>query len=329
MVVFIVKSSDEKFLFIKDKNDISLLELSSLDEAISFFKKKFDIKLSKKYFYKFKNDIYIVSLKKNSFELSFKGIFFYDKNNIPKIKKYYNKILEEYFFYYEDYTSKKVQNVSVTVDVVIFTIKDNSLKVLLAKRKKEPFKNSFSIPGGFIDIDKSLYDNAIEILKRDTNISKTYLEQLYTFGDTKRDPRGRVISVSYFALIDYSKLSLIPSEKYENLNWYSIEECEKLNFAFDHKKIIFYAFERIKNKIEYTNIAFQLLPEKFTLSELQKVYEIILGKKLDKRNFRKKIFEINLLEELKEYKKVGRMRPAKLYTFKNKKETIMKAKKIV
>ena len=153
---------------------------------------------------------------------------------------------------------------------------------------------------------------------------------MYTFGDVNRDKRGRTISVAYYALIDSSKLNLIPSKKYDDINWFSLSEIKKLKFAFDHDKIIAQALDRIKNKIEYTNIAFQLLPEKFTLAELQEVYETILETKIDKRNFRKKIAELDMVIELNEYKKQGRMRPAQYYKFKERtKETILKANKWV
>ncbi len=233
---------------------------------------------------------------------------------------------EEYLQEYEYYS--KQQKISLAIDLVIFTIKDKMLKVLVNKRLIQPYKNLFSIPGGFARAEVGLEQNAKNILFRDTNIDKVYLEQLYTFGELTRDKRGRTISIAYYALIDYNKVKLIPSEKYQFADWYSLSSIKKMEFAFDHKEIINMAIERIKNKIQYTNIAFQLLPEKFTLAELQDVYEIIIEEKLDKRNFRKKIFELDMIEELEEFKKDGRMRPAKYYRFKERtKETILKPKK--
>ncbi len=222
------------------------------------------------------------------------------------------------------------QNIVIAVDIVILTIKDGLLKVLLTKRTLEPYNHMYSIPGGLVENKISLENSAKNILTRDTSISDVYLEQLYTFGDVNRDKRGRTISVAYYALIDSSKLNLIPSKKYDDINWFSLSEIKKLKFAFDHDKIIAQALDRIKNKIEYTNIAFQLLPEKFTLAELQEVYETILETKIDKRNFRKKIAELDMVIELNEYKKQGRMRPAQYYKFKERtKETILKANKWV
>jgi len=222
------------------------------------------------------------------------------------------------------------QNIVVALDIVILTIKDNLLKVLLTKRTIEPYIHRYSLPGGIVDEKLSLDEAAKNILKRDTNISDAFLEQLYTFGDLNRDKRGRTISVAYYALIDYSKLNLIPSKKYDEIGWYSLSDIKKMKFAFDHDKIIQIALDRIKNKIEYTNIAFQLLPEKFTLAELQQIYETILETSIDKRNFRKKIAELDMVVELNEYKKMGRMRPAQYYKFKERtKETILKANKWV
>ena len=257
-------------------------------------------------------------------------IIFYDKDKIPKLAFEHNKFLKDFFYFHKGYTVANIQEIGVTVDIVIFTVKDKLLKILLTKRSKEPFKGYYTLPGGFVDKSVSLNESALKILKRDTNITNAYLEQLYTFGDVKRDSRERVISIAYYALIDYSKLDLVMSSKYEEIDWFSLSDIDRKKIGFDHKDIIKNAIERLKNKIEYTNIAFQLLPEKFTLAELQEVYETILEKEVDKRNFRKKIAELDMLEELEEYKKEGRMRPARYHRFKErKKETILKAKKWV
>lgn len=270
------------------------------------------------------------NLEKNKLLKEFKSenIEVFEKDNLPQLAFEHNKFISNFFFHDKNYTTRIKQDISITIDLVIFTIQNNFLKILLSKRSKEPFSNHFSLPGGFVNVDKTLDENAQELLKRDTNIQDVYLEQLYSFGNLKRDPRGRVISIGYYALINSEKQNLISSNKYSNSNWISIKELKNEKIAFDHKEIIEMGIERIKNKIEYSNIAFQLLPEKFTLAELQEVYETILDKKLDKRNFRKKIAELEIVEELNEFKKQGRMRPAKYYRFlERSKETPLKAKR--
>ncbi|MEC8220911.1 MAG: NUDIX domain-containing protein [Nanoarchaeota archaeon] len=253
---------------------------------------------------------------------------FFNKNSVPKLAFNHNTFISDFFFHEKNYTTKFEQDISITIDIVILTIQNESLKVLLSKRTKAPYLNHYSLPGGFASRENSLEEDALNLLKRDVNIGNIFLEQLFTFGDVERDERGRVISIAYYALIDIQNQNLISSEKYSESTWMTIQEIQKENIAFDHKKIISLAIERIKNKIEYSNIAFQLLPEKFTLAELQKVYEIILEKKLDKRNFRKKIHELEMLEELEEFKKEGRMRPAKYHRFiERTKETPLKAKR--
>lgn len=215
---------------------------------------------------------------------------------------------------YEEESKK--QGISLAIDIVIFTIFNNDLKVLLNKRSNEPYKGLYALPGGFCLKETSLEDNAKELLFRDIGVKNIYLEQLYSFGDISRDIRGRTVSISYYALLDFDKIHIDLSQKFQDYKWCSLDEIKSLHLAFDHKKIIQYAQERIQNKIEYTNIAFQLLPKKFTFAQLQKTYEIILNTQLDKRNFRKKINELDLVKELDESIQQGRMRPAKLFTFK-------------
>jgi len=203
----------------------------------------------------------------------------------------------------------------VAVDIIIFTVFEEDLKVLLVKRKILPFKGMWAIPGGFIHMDESLDDAAKRELKEETNVSEVYLEQLYTFGDPHRDPRTRVITVAYFALVSPEKLNLQAATDVEEVRWFSMYKLPDL--AFDHKEILDYALERLRNKLNYTTVGFQLLPEKFTLTELQKVYEVILDKKLDKRNFRKKILSMGILRECEGETKMykGYHRPAQLYSF--------------
>jgi len=205
---------------------------------------------------------------------------------------------------------------SVTVDIILFTIKDENLKVLLVKRAFDPFKDMWAIPGGFTLVNESLEDAAKRELSEETNVKDVYLEQLYTFGEPKRDPRTRVITVAYFALVNSEKFKLKASTDVKDVRWFSVYELPQL--AFDHKKILEYALKRLKAKLEYTTVAFSLLPEEFTLTELQKIYEIIFNKKIDKRNFRKKIKSLGLVKETTQFKEDVAHRPPKLYS-RNKK----------
>ena len=199
----------------------------------------------------------------------------------------------------------------VTVDIVIFTIQQGVLKVLLVKRRIDPFVGQFAIPGGFVHQDEDLQQAAIRELEEETGVTDVYLEQLYSFGDPKRDPRGRVVTVAYFALISADRNLKAGSDAAEAA-WFPVDDLPPL--AFDHATILNYALERLRNKLEYTTVGFQLLPEKFTLTELQEVYEAILGKELDKRNFRRKMSILKILKPLPEYRRGGQ-RPAQLYRF--------------
>lgn len=199
----------------------------------------------------------------------------------------------------------------VTVDIVIFTIQAGVLKVLLVKRRIPPFPGQFAIPGGFVLENEDLDQAALRELREETGVSDVYLEQLYSFGKPDRDPRGRVVTVAYFALISADRKLKAGSDAAEAA-WYSTNDLPPL--AFDHSEILEYALERLRNKLEYTTVGFQLLPEKFTLTQLQEVYEAILGKKLDKRNFRRKMSVLKILKPLKEYQRGGQ-RPAQLHRF--------------
>jgi 8-oxo-dGTP diphosphatase len=199
----------------------------------------------------------------------------------------------------------------VTVDIVIFTIQDGELRVLLVKRGVAPYAGQYAIPGGFVLEGESLEQAALRELREETGVSDVYLEQLYSFGDPGRDPRGRVVTVAYFALVSADR-SLRAGTDAAAASWFAVEKVAAL--AFDHAKILAYAVGRLRNKLEYTTVGFQLLPEKFSLSELQEVYEAILGKKLDKRNFRRKLALLKILKPTREYRSDGR-RPARLYRF--------------
>ncbi|PIN69925.1 NUDIX hydrolase [Candidatus Woesearchaeota archaeon CG11_big_fil_rev_8_21_14_0_20_43_8] len=204
----------------------------------------------------------------------------------------------------------------VTTDAAVFTIKDEALHVLLIKRKNPPFKESYALPGGFVEADEDLDRCAARELAEETNVKDIYLEQIGAFGNPSRDPRGRVITIAYLALIDWNKVNLAADTDAMRAEWLAVKRLPKL--AFDHKDILESALDTLKDKIKNTSIAFQLLPKEFTLTELQKTHEAVLGMPIDKRNFRKKILSENFLVELKKTKMVGAHRPAKLYQFKEK-----------
>jgi 8-oxo-dGTP diphosphatase len=206
----------------------------------------------------------------------------------------------------------KMDALSVTVDVVIFTIREGALQVLLVRRGIPPFEGQYAIPGGFVREDELLEDAARRELEEETGVRNVFLEQLYTFGDPARDPRGRVITVAYYALIATDKISLAASGDAAEARWFSMSDLPPV--AFDHQRILDYALERLRNKLEYTTVGFQLLPEKFALGDLQAVYEVILGRPLDKRNFRRKVALLGILKPLREWRKTGR-KPAQLYRF--------------
>ena len=200
----------------------------------------------------------------------------------------------------------------VTVDIVIFTIESDELKVLLVKRGIPPFKGQFALPGGFVHEGESLEEAAMRELREETGVSDVYLEQLYSFGEPGRDPRERVITIAYYALISADRSQLAAGTDTTEAAWWRVSNLPAL--AFDHRQILDYALERLRNKLEYTTVGFQLLSEKFSLTELQSVYEAILDKKLDKRNFRRKIELLKILKPTSAYRRGGQ-RPARLYRF--------------
>ena len=199
----------------------------------------------------------------------------------------------------------------ITVDTVILTIKNNALQALLIRRDREPFKDKWAIPGGYVRMSENLEQAAVRILKEKTDVDNVYLEQLYTFGDPLRHPDSRVITCVYFALVRYEDVKVVESE---DVAWYPIDDLPPL--AFDHKEIIDYTRARVSLSLKTCPVAYQLLNEKFTLTEMQKVYELIMGKKLDKRNFRKKVLGTEGLITLDEFTKASSKRPARLYQYK-------------
>ncbi len=273
-------------------------------------------------------------------------------------KKKYNS--EEEFL--KEYNPNEYDRLSLTTDILIFSISDGKkesyrklnkkhFSVLLVKRNDYPFKDKWCLPGGFVRIDETIEQAAIRILKKETNLSNIYIEQLYTFSDIDRDPRTRIVSTSYMSLIDKNLLTnKLPS----NASWFNMEIKEdnkhfevvldngeeKLLFevkkelrekttdrynyivtknesiAFDHPLVIVSGVSRLKNKIEYTDIVFNMMPKYFTLGELQQVYEVILGKKLLDPAFRRIIAD--KVEKTDKQKKGEGHRPSILYKYKNK-----------
>jgi 8-oxo-dGTP diphosphatase len=215
----------------------------------------------------------------------------------------------------ETYDASRYERPSVTVDVVIFTLLEQELHVLLVKRKRWPFEGHWAIPGGFINMDESLEQAARRELEEETGVRDIYLEQLYTFGAPRRDPRTRVISVAYFAIIRADDQKLRVSEESVDVRWYPVQRLPG-QLAFDHDHILANALDRLRSKLEYTTLAFQLLPEVFSILELKHIYEQILGEdELDKGNFYRKIKDSNVLEDTG-MRREGRGRPTTLYRFR-------------
>ena len=277
------------------------------------------------------------------------------------MEKIYN--CEEEFLI--DYDSSEFEKLSMTTDILIFSVSNEEvdnyrktdkkkMSVLLVKRDNYPFKDKWCLPGGFIKIDEDLDEAPNRILKNETNVENIYLEQLYTFGSVKRDPRMRIISTSYMALVDKKRIT---NNLNENASWFDIIFYEEKNnivditldngeitinlkiekklkekttdrysfktlennlLAFDHPLVILSGLERLKNKIEYTDIVFNMMPDYFTLGELQQVYEVILGKKLLDPAFRRII--ANKVEKTQKMKTGGGHRPSYLFRYKNKKK---------
>lgn len=202
---------------------------------------------------------------------------------------------------------------ALAVDCVVFGLRDKSLAVLLIERGIEPFQGSWALPGGFVRIDETLDQAAERELVEEAGVRVTYLEQLQSFGDLERDPRERVVSVAYFALVNPAGYELSASTDARRAAWFPVEAVPRL--AFDHAHILKVALDRLRSKIRYKPIGFGLLPDTFTLTELQHAYEIILGRTLDKRNFRKRVLGLGFLKSTAEKLRNVRQRPAQLYSF--------------
>ena len=202
---------------------------------------------------------------------------------------------------------------ALTVDCVVFGFDEAELKVLLIQRALDPFKGKWALPGGFVRVNETLDDAARRELEEEAGLKDVFLEQLYTFGTVNRDPRERVVSVAYYALVKLAAHETKAATDATDAKWFPISQLPKL--AFDHRDIAMTALTRLKGKVRYQPIGFELLPPKFTLSQLQHLYEAVLEAELDKRNFRKKVLSFGLLVPLKETQMAGRHRPAQLFRF--------------
>lgn len=205
---------------------------------------------------------------------------------------------------------------ALTVDCVVFGFDEGELKVLLIERGLDPFKGRWALPGGFVRVEETLDAAARRELTEETGLTQVFLEQLYTFGEVDRDPRERIVSVAYYALVKLSDHRAKAATDAASAQWFPVAKPPKL--AFDHAGILAAALARLKGKVRYQPIGFELLPEKFTLSQLQHLYEAVLETELDKRNFRKKVLGFGLLVPLKERQMTGRHRPAQLFHFDHK-----------
>ncbi len=204
----------------------------------------------------------------------------------------------------------KYFNLAISVDNVIFGLADDRLKVLLIKRDHEPYKGEWALPGDLVRNDENLRDAPKRVLQDLTGISDVYLEQVFTFGKVDRHPKGRVVTTCYYSLVNMSK---VKPRNTEDIKWFDVFELHQM--PFDHFDILCKCLQRLQRKVREQPIGFELLPEKFTLSQVQSLYEAVLNKKLDKRNFRKKFLAMGLLVDVNENQIGVAHRPAKLYKF--------------
>jgi 8-oxo-dGTP diphosphatase len=202
---------------------------------------------------------------------------------------------------------------ALTVDVVVFALGQDDLQVMLIERDLAPFAGQWALPGGFVRIDETLDDAARRELEEETGLSDIFLEQLYTFGELNRDPRERTVTVAYYALVNLEGHDVRASADARSAGWFPVGDLPRL--AFDHEAILTAARERLRGKVRYQPIGFELLPEQFTLRQLQRLYEVILDRELDKRNLRKKILSMGVVKETRETEKGVAHRAARLYRF--------------
>ncbi|WP_425394941.1 NUDIX hydrolase [Aeoliella sp.] len=202
---------------------------------------------------------------------------------------------------------------ALTVDIVVFALDEDDLQVMLIQRDLPPFEGGWALPGGFVHVDETLDEAARRELNEETGLADIYLEQLYTFGQVDRDPRERIVTVAYYALVNLEGHDVRASTDARNAAWFPVSDLPPL--AFDHPKILAMAHERLRGKVRYQPIGFELLPERFTLRQLQHLYEVILDRELDKRNFRKKVLAMGIVKETGEIEKDVAHRAAQLYRF--------------
>ena len=202
---------------------------------------------------------------------------------------------------------------ALTVDCVVFALDTEGLQVLLIQRGVPPFKGTWAIPGGFVIPGESVDEAAERELREEAGLRGVFLEQLYTFGAPERDPREHVVTIANYALVNLSENKPEASTDADDAAWFGINDLPKL--AFDHEEIVQMAYQRLQAKLRYQPIGFELLPRKFSLTQLQRLYEVILERELDKRNFRKKVQGMGILKELDEVETDVSRRAARLYSF--------------
>lgn len=206
---------------------------------------------------------------------------------------------------------------ALTVDIVVFALAAKQLQVMLIERDLPPFEGEWALPGGFVRVDETLDDAARRELSEETGLTEIFLEQLYTYGDLQRDPRERVVTVAFYALVNLEGHDVHASTDARNAAWFAVNNLPKL--AFDHQAILKAAHERLRGKVRYQPIGFELLPRRFTLRQLQHLYEVILERELDKRNFRKKVLGMKIVRETNEIETDVAHRAARLYQFDKRK----------
>jgi 8-oxo-dGTP diphosphatase len=206
---------------------------------------------------------------------------------------------------------------ALTVDCVVFGLDDEELKVMLIQRALAPFAGKWALPGGFVRLDETLEEAARRELEEETGLRNIFLEQLYTFGGVDRDPRERVVSVAYYALVNLRDHAVHAASDASAAAWFGVHDVPTL--AFDHADVLQTALDRLRGKLRYQPVGFELLPKKFTLSQLQRLYERVLERELDKRNFRKRVLAMDLLVELDEVEQDVAHRAARLYRFDERK----------
>ncbi len=205
----------------------------------------------------------------------------------------------------------------IAVDAVVFAYNRDKLKILLIKRGIEPFLSKWALPGGFLRKNESLEDAVKRELKEETNVNDIFLKQLHTFSSPERDPRERVVTTAYYALVSPESYTIKADTDASDVKWFYLNDLPEL--AFDHNEIIKTAISKLRKDIEFYPVGFELLPEFFTLVDLQKLYETIFNRKIDKRNFRKKLFKTGLIIETGKFDTENGKKPAKLYYFDKKK----------